>query len=235
MKDSAAGRVVGALIAPGETFRSIAARPGWVAPMLVLVLFGTVAGYLVTQRIDLAPLMRHQNEVSGGQLSPDQLEQRIEVMQKVQPYLALFQGLIVMPAFLLLAALLLWLGFRLLGSEIDWRASLATSLHALLPLGVLSLLSIPVILNHGSLTPEEARNGTLVASNLAVLAPESLGKVARALLASVDLFSIWAIVLLVLGLHIVAKVSRAAAVAVVLALWLLAVALKVGFVALAPG
>jgi hypothetical protein len=235
MKDSAAGRVVGALIAPGETFRSIAARPGWVAPMLVLVALATVSGYMVSQRIDLAQLIRHQNEVTGGQLSPDQLDQRIQLMQKLQPYLALFQGLIVLPAFFLFAALLFWMGFRLMGSELGWKASLGTSLHALLPLGVLWLLSIPVIWNHGNFTPEEARSGSFLASNLAVLAPEDLGKVARALLASVDLFSIWAIVLLVLGFRIVARVSRTAAVGVVLTLWLLAVALKVGLAALAPG
>jgi hypothetical protein len=235
MKDSAAGRLVGVLIAPGETFRAIAARPGWVAPMLVLVALATLSGYMVSQRIDLAQLIRHQNEVTGGQLTSDQLEQRIQVMQKVQPYLALLQGLIVMPAFLLFAALLFWLGFKLMGSELSWKASLATSLHGLLPLGVLWLLSIPVIWNHGNFTPEEARSGSFLASNLAVLAPEGLGKVPLALLASVDLFSIWAIVLLVVGYRIVARVSRAAAVGVVLTLWLVGVALKVGFAALAPG
>jgi hypothetical protein len=59
--------------------------------------------------------------------------------------------------------------------------------------------------------------------------------VALALLGSVNLFSLWAIVLLVIGYSIVARVSRATAMAVVSSVWLLGVALKVAVIALSPG
>jgi hypothetical protein len=234
-RGSGAGRVLGVLVAPGETFRALAIRPTWVAPLLVLVATATVLGFMVSERIDIAQLMRHQNEVTGNQMSVEQLDQRIQQMQKLQPYLALFQGLIFLPGFYLLAALLFWVGLKLVGSDLGYKASLATSLHAFLPLAVLSLLCIPVVWNRASFTPEEARSGSFLASNLAVLAPDGTGKVVHALLVSVDLFSIWTIVLLVVGYGIVGRVSRAAATGVVLAVWLLWVALKVAFVALAPG
>jgi hypothetical protein len=85
------------------------------------------------------------------------------------------------------------------------------------------------------LTQDEARNLAFLTDNLAAVAPEGTGRVALALLASVNLFSIWAIVLLVFGYSIVARVSRTAAAAVVAIVWLLGVALKVALVALAPG
>jgi hypothetical protein len=235
MTDSGAGRLLGALVAPGETFRSLAGRPTWLAPLLVMVLSATVVGWMVSSRLDLAPVIRHRLEASGSQVSAEQAEHGIEMAKKLTPYLALFQGLVAAPAVYLLAALLLWIGCRLVGSEMGYRASFATTLHGLLPLAVGALLAIPVLWNHGTLTPEEARSGSFLVSNLAAAAPAGAGPVARALLGSVDLFSLWAIVLLIIGCRIVARISRAAAVGVVAGLWLLGVAVKVALAAVAPG
>ena len=44
MKDSGWGRLLGVLVAPGETFRSIAERPTWLPPLLLLALLGAGAG-----------------------------------------------------------------------------------------------------------------------------------------------------------------------------------------------
>ena len=236
LTDSSAGRVLGVLVAPGDTFRSIAARPTWLAPLLVTVVLVTVLAGMISARIDMAQAIRHQLEATGSQPSLEQVDQRVEMMKKLQPYLALFQGLVVTPAIYLLCALLFWVAFKLLGSDMSYKASFATSLYGLLPLGLVqALLAIPVIWNRASFTPEEARSGSFLASNLAAWAPEGVGAVARTLLGSVDLFSIWTIVLLVIGYRIVAGVSRAAATGVVLGIWLLGVALKVALVAISPG
>jgi hypothetical protein len=232
---SGAGRVLGVLVAPGDTFRSVAARPTRAAPRVLLMLLAIAVGWMAAARIDMAQLIRHQNEVTGGQLSAEQLEQRIEMVKKLEPYLAVFQGLIAAPAVYLLCALLFWVGFKMMGSEMGFKAAFSTTLYGLLPLGVEALLAIPVLWNRASLTQDEARNLAFLTDSLAAVAPEGTGRVALALLASVNLFSIWAIVLLVFGYSIVARVSRTAAAAVVAIVWLLGVALKVALVAMAPG
>jgi Yip1 domain len=236
LTDSGAGRVLGALAAPADTFRSIAARPTWLAPLLVMMLLATVVTSMVSARIDMAQLIRHQLEATGSQPSLEQIDQRIETMKKFQPYLALLQGLVAAPAVYLVCALLFWVAFKLLGSDLSYKASFATTLHGLLPLGMVqALLAIPVIWNRASFTQDEARSGSFLASNLAAIAPDGVGPVARALLGSVDLFSIWSVLLLVVGYRIVARVSRGAALGVVLSLWLLGVALKAALVAISPG
>ncbi len=235
LTDTGPGRVLGALVAPGDTFRSLAARPTWAAPLAVMVLLVVAAGWMATARIDMAQLIRHQVETSGSQLSAEQVDQRIETMKKLEPYLAVFQGVIAAPALYLLCALLFWVGFKLVGSEMGYKAAFATVLYGLLPLGVEALLSVPVLWNRAILTQDEARNLTYLADNLAAFAPEGTGRVALALLGSVNLFSIWSIVLLVFGYSIVARVSRGVAATVVAAVWLLGIAVKVALVALAPG
>jgi len=236
LTDSGAGRVAGALVVPGDTFRSIAARPTWLAPLLVIVVLATVVGGMVTARIDMAQVIRHRLEAAGSQPSLEQIDQSVETMKKLQPYLALFQGLVATPAVYLVCALLFWVAFKLLGSDMSYKASFATCLYGLLPLALVqALLAIPVIWSRASFTQDEARSGSFLISNLAAWAPEGIGAVARTLLGSADVFSAWAIVLLVIGYRIVAGVSRAAATGVVLGIWLLGVALKVALVAIAPG
>ena len=165
--DTGAGRVLGALVAPGDTFRSIAARPTWLAPLLVTVVLVTVVAGMVTARIDMAQAIRHQLEASGSQPSLEQIDQRVELMKKIQPYLALFQGLVATPVIYLVGALLFWVAFKLLGSDLSYRASFATCLHGLLPLGLVqALLAIPVIWSRASFTQDEARSGSFLASNL---------------------------------------------------------------------
>lgn len=236
LTDSGAGRVLGALVAPGDTFRSLAARPTWLAPLLVTAVLATVVTGMVSARLDMAQVIRHQLEATGSQPSLEQIDQRLETMKKLQPYLALFQGLVATPAIYLVGALLLWVAFKLLGSDLGFKASFATFLYGLLPLGLVqAVLAVPVIWNRASFTQDEARSGAFLASNLAAWAPDGIGPVARTLLGSVDLFSIWAIVLLVIGYRIVAGVSCGAAAGVVLGLWLLAITLKVALVAVFPG
>jgi hypothetical protein len=234
VSDGSVGRLLGALVAPGETFRSIAVRPSWLAPLLLLVAVSTLVGYLVVERIDYEQAMRRQNERTGGQLSGEQIEQNAERLKKLAPVLALVQGLVVAPAVYLLIALLFWVGFKLTGSDLTYVQSLATALHALLPGAVAAVLTIPVVMQHGVYSQEEVRSGNLLASSLAVVAPAGSGPALAALLGSVDLFVLWTLGLLIVGYRATAKVSRQAAVAVVLTLWLLYVGGKVGLAALLP-
>ncbi|MBV8200895.1 MAG: YIP1 family protein [Acidobacteria bacterium] len=232
---SGAGRLLGVLVSPGDTFRSIAVRPTWLAPLLVLAGLAITVGWMASARIDVAQLIRHQNEATGSQLNAEQVEQRIELVKKIEPYGVVAQGLIAAPALYLLCALLFWVGFKLLGSEMSYKAAFSTALYGFLPLAVEALLAVPVLWNRASLTQDEARNLSFLVDSLAAAAPEGTGRVVLALLGSVNLFSIWAVVLLVIGYSIVARVSRAASAAVVLGVWLLGIALKVALVALAPG
>jgi hypothetical protein len=99
------------------------------------------------------------------------------------------------------------------------------------PFGVAALIGIPVALARDTISMEDAQGGQFLQSSLAALASEETGHVVKALLTSVDLFSIWAIVLLALGCRIVGKVSKGAAWGSVLAVWAIGILIKVGMAA----
>lgn len=230
MHDSAWARLAGVLFSPEKTFRSIAQRPTWLPPLLVLALLGTLLGFLISQRMDYREMFRERMAEQEQEVSEEQLEQMAEVSEKFGPVGALAGGLLFTPAIYLALAGIFLVAFRLLGSELEYQASLSTLLHGLMPMAVAALLSLPVVLGREAFTAEDTQRGVLL-SNLGALAPEDAGPVVAALLASVDLFAIWAVVLLVIGYRVVARVSTAAAAGTVLAFWLLYVAGKAGLAA----
>lgn len=225
MHDSAVGRLLGVLVAPGRTFRSIAERPTWVAPLLLLMLLGTAVGYLTAQRMDFEDVVRQRMAQQHQELSPEDLDRGVQMAKKIGPIGALIGGIVMFPAGFLLLALIFWTFLRLLGSDLTYPASLSVTLHSMVPTAVSMLLTAPLILGRGTITAHDAQRGILL-SNLAVLAPEGSGAAVTSLLGSVDFFSLWVLILLSLGYRIVARVSGTAATGTVVVLWLLWVAGK---------
>jgi hypothetical protein len=230
MHDSSFGRLLGALVAPGKTFRSIAERPTWLPPLLLLLTLGTAAGYMLQQRVDQEEMVRYQMSQFGMEVSEDQMQQAVERAEKQGPV-----GLIVAPFIsaivFLIVALVFWVAFKLIGSEMDFRSSLATTVHAMLPAAVSLILTILVLLGRSAVTPEEMMGGGILASSAALFAPDEASRVVKSLLGSLDVFSIWTLLLLVIGYSVVAKVSRKSAAITVVVVWLVYVLGKAGFAA----
>jgi hypothetical protein len=230
MEQSAFGRVLSVLVSPRRTFEALAAKPTWLPPFLILLALGGTAGVLVSQKMDMREVIRSQME-SRGAVDEQRFEQAVAMTEKFGTVFAL--GGVAFSAGLYFAVgLVFWVALRLMGSDIDYVRSLATSLHGLVPNAIAALLAIPVILGRETIGAAEARSGNLLASSLAAFAGEDTGPGLRALLGSLDVFAIWSLVLLALGFQVVGRVSKTTSWAVVLVLWLLYVLAKVGLSAL---
>lgn len=231
MHDSSFGRLIGVLLSPGKTFESIARRPTWVVPMVVLVIVTTAVTLLLFQKADFMEMMRQQMEAQGQQIPADRAEGMEGFMKGCT-----IVSIVVFPVVLWLVGAAFFLLFNLFGGQLRYPVSLSVLLHSFMPGVVSALLSIPVILSRESFTMKELQSGgRVLKSNLAFLAPEDAGPRLVALLSSLDLFAIWTMVLMVLGYHVAARVSKATAASVVLALWVLLVAIQVLFAGFQPG
>ncbi|MFP5284157.1 MAG: YIP1 family protein [Thermoanaerobaculia bacterium] len=234
MKDSSWGRLVGVLVAPGETFRSIAERPTWLPPLLLLLLLGAAVAFAIQMRTDPEEMVRGQIEAIKVEVPQEQVDKMIEDAEgrTTGAKLGLAAiGIVVQAALYAVVAVLFWIGFRLFGSEMDYLRSLATTLHGYMPLAVGSLINLPLMLSRESLTFEESMQGGVLVSSLKAIAPEDASPVTEALLGSLDLFTIWTLVLLTIGYKAVAKVSTAVASGIVILFWLVYVMGKVGLAA----
>jgi hypothetical protein len=231
MEDSGLGRLIGVLISPDKTFRSIAERPTWVAALVVLVLLGVIVSDLTFRKMDPEEIVRAQSSFSGSDLSQAEVDQRIEVVEKFGRYGQLFKVVLLGPLVLLIIALLFWVALRLLGAELSYEGSLSVTLHSFMPWALALLLSLPVIFSRQMITNAENQEGLLL-SNLGVLATEDTSPAFRTVLTSIDLFTLWTIVLLTFGLSHVGRVSKGAAALTAIAIWGIYVFARVGLITL---
>ncbi len=231
MHDSAFGRFAGVLAAPTKTFQSIAQKPTWLVPLLVIVVIGLAITVLLVGKLDFGQLAREAIEQRGAQLSEEQIERQVDLQERVGPTFAILSQVVGGPLIFLLVSACFLVVFKMLGGELTFVKSLSTYLYSLTPRLVAGLLSVPVILGKSDFSAAEVQRGSFLASNPAAFVSEDTGPALTALLASLDIFSIWTVVLAVIGYSIVAKVSKGTAAIGVIGLWLVYVLGKVGLTA----
>ena len=236
MADKSFSRLAGALVSPEPTFEKIGKRPTWLVAWLVLLLGIGLLGLVVHEKTDYREVTTRALEARGqiDTMSEDQIERVVEMQERFGAVGAgagaLFAG-----ALFCLLALFYWVVFRLLGSELTYKQSLATYVHGYLPLAVHALLAVLVLWGRGDLSYEEITARDFLASHLGVFAPEDSGLVLRSFLTGIDFFTLWSVVLLAIGYRVVAKVSAVTAGVVATVFWLLALGLRVGVTWLGTG
>ncbi|MGH9464421.1 MAG: YIP1 family protein, partial [Thermoanaerobaculia bacterium] len=175
LESSSWGRVIGALGSPARTFRSIAERPSWWPPLAVLLACGLAVFFLVALRTDFEAVTREALARQGRELD----DAKVAQIAGLQRGLGWLFELVASPLLYAGAALVFWVSFKLLGGELDYRQSLGTTLHALLPGALASLLSIPAILGRRAFSLDDLQLGTVLPTSLAALAPPESGLVLR--------------------------------------------------------
>jgi hypothetical protein len=231
LEDSAFGRLVGVLVSPVKTFRSIAARPTWGAALATLVIAITLLGFVSASRTDYRDVMTRSAAASGRDVPADMLERQVTFMEKAGKWFSL-AGSVVVVVLTLFSALLYWIFFKLLGGDFSYKSSFSVVLHAGMPVVVSTLLSLPVILSRTRLGYDDVKSGSFLQSNLAFLAPEGARAWVTALYASADFFAVWSLILSVIGFKAVSRLSTQAVAVTVVVISLLFVAVRVGLAAL---
>jgi Yip1-like protein len=233
LTDSSPGRIVGVLVKPVETFRSIAQRPTWAVALVVLLVATGVNGFVLLNRVD-RDAFREQMRARIARQGREATEQQLDLTEKLTFSAGPFFGILFTLVLYFVGAGIL-MAMNVVGGELRYKTSLAVLVHAIVPYALLALLAIPVALARESITLEEVQGGRLVPTNLAFFAPEDAGRRLVALLSSIDLFNVWVIALMIVGYAIAARVSKGAAAGVVIGLWVVLVLIKVGFAGFGGG
>jgi hypothetical protein len=236
-------RLAGIYFEPAKTFADISRKRSWVA-MLVLVSIVTIgANYTLMYRMDPADAavkgLAMFKPVMKKFLNADQLAQMEDqaAKQASQPrgFLAKYSQIVTTPimlsvTYVIFAAIFL-LAFLATGAGISFRKAFTVTIWGTGPPAiVLTLLGIlfMFVKNPADLEVVPVYN---VVSNLGALVDFVTHPVLNSLFSSIDLFSIWTIVLLSLGFAAVSEkklTARKAAIPVV-CLWVLWILLKMGF------
>lgn len=221
---SAFGRLVRVFYEPSKVFAEIATRPTWLFAVLVMVLVALAAQLVLAPKIDWDGTIREQlaSRSASANLSEAEMARAVESGRKIASVTG-YAAPVLVPIVLLVMAGVYFLGLKAFSSQGDFKQVFSMVTHALLPATLVgALLRIVISFTRSSFTAQEIE--TLVKSSLASFLSADAGKAVKALAGFVDLFVLWQVVLLALGLAIVGKVRKGQAwtiLAVVWGIWIL--------------
>jgi hypothetical protein len=217
-------RIIGVLFSPDATFASIARRPDWVVPLALIVILSLANGILISSRIDFGAPAREAMAQNKNMTQQDM--DRAERMSVGMGKVAKFIGPVIAIIVLLIVAGALLLTVRLMGGEGDFKQAFSVTCYAWIPNIIQAIVLTIIVLAKGSTAINPQTIPTIVRSNPAFLVDMKTQPMAFALLSSLDLFTIWVIVLLVIGFAYVGRISKAKAAVAVLSLWAVTILFK---------
>jgi hypothetical protein len=222
-------RAAGVLFSPGETFENIARKPDILAPMLLLLVVSYIGTILLVPRIDFGEAVRQQIQRQGRQMSDSDMDTAVRIGSAFGKVIAYTSPFLAFALIAIIAGVLL-LAFRLFGGEGTYAQAYSASLYAWIPQVINGLILGIVGLTRDGIDP--TLMPTLVKSNPAFLVDMKAQPMLFAFLASIDVFTIWSVILFIIGFSILARVSKAKAASIVLSLWAALIVVKLGFAAL---
>ncbi|HET8540241.1 MAG TPA: YIP1 family protein [Anaeromyxobacter sp.] len=213
------GKVIArTLAAPALGLGSAVERRRSLAAIAVATLAALAFAAVAVPRVDYdrAAAADLARSPKAAQMTPHDREEAIATARKLGQ-IAGWAGAIAGPALQALgAATALFLAFRVAGTRPAFRETFAVASHGLLPVWLARLLAIPAALARAPIPAEQA--GALLPSSPAALLPPGAPPAVAGALGGLDLFAIWAIVLVATGMAKASGASRrrAAVVTVVL-------------------
>jgi hypothetical protein len=201
-------------VAPGDAFRSIAARPRFLAPIALAVGLGLAFTAIWITKVDPVEFMRQSMEESGA-MDRIPAEKRAEVLStqaRVFKAMAWIGPLVFAPLMYAALAGLFYVVFRFFyGADVSFRQSIAVVGWTF---AAFSLLTTPLVLlvmslkGEWNIDPQSAIQASVAGLLDKAMTPKPVYSVAG----SLDLFSFWAMALLSIG-YAAAMRTRATAAA----------------------
>ncbi|MGB2625095.1 MAG: YIP1 family protein [Candidatus Acidiferrum sp.] len=228
---SAISRMFGVLFSPQKTFEDIVRKPTWLVPIAVLTVLSIAVSFGLNQRMNWRDYVSQQIEKNpqASQLSQDQKNQRIEAGAKFAPISTYVFGVVGPILFVLIIGLVMWGAYTLLGGiSTNFSTALAITAHAFMT----GLISSPLFL----LIIYLKAPGTLdlenpIATNVAAFLPDDSAKWLVALCKSLDVFTIWTLILLAIGFAVInpKKLKGGKTYTIAFGVWAVFVVCRVGF------
>jgi hypothetical protein len=218
-------RVVDTIVAPAKTFTDLRRKANWLVPWLLMSFASLALVVVVDKKLGMEKAVENQLALSPkraeqlDKLPPEQRAARMETAVQFTRVIAYANPVVVIIILSIVAAVLLGTFNFGLGAELTFNQCLAVCLYASLPTIIKALLAILTIaLGAGAAFTFQ----NPVASNLSGLVDPS-SHFLYSVATSVDLFTIWVLVLEGIGFSCLTEVKRGTCMAVVFGWWLVLV------------
>jgi hypothetical protein len=198
---SEVSRLAGVFFEPKKAFADIAARPRWIVPLLLMIVSAVGITSLYSQKgvMRIAAEQQMANNPQIQQLAPDQKAAALERGMKFATIIGYCIPVLI-PVFYLVMALVLWaIVSGILSAPVRFGQAFAIVTYAQLP-GLLMSILIVVVLQLKSPADFNVQN-PLMFNPGAFMDQQSSPKFIYSLATSLDLFTIWILLLVATGLN----------------------------------
>ena len=227
---SEVGRITDVFLDPKKAFADIAAKPSWILPVVLVILISLVGVYFYSTRVGWERAIRQNIETSSrtANMTADQREAAIQMQVKFAPLAYVFVVL-GPPLVAVIVGAVILLMCKMGGASLTFKQTFAISAWAALTTAIQGILTIVVLFLKN---PDEYNTMNPLAFNLGAFMepPPSSSRFIYSLATSIDLFTIWKVLLIAVGISVAArKLTFSKAVILVAAPWLIWVLLSSGF------
>ncbi len=228
-------RVVYTFTAPPKTFTDILRNTSWWLPFILGAVISYAFIFAMVNRIGWEKMTESgmkQNPKQYDQVQAMPAEQRAQAMRlgmmftKGFTYVVPWFGLL----FAAIAALVLWGTINFMfGGRATYGQVFAVWIFGTLPLALQGILGF--ITMFAGVDPDSFNVQNPVGSNIGYYLSSETPKWLTTFASSIDIFWIWAMILVSIGLAIVAKVKRSSGLTVVFGWWILILIIRMGIAA----
>jgi hypothetical protein len=226
-------RIVDTFVAPSKTFTDILRSSSWWGPLLVMLVVSIAFSFSVQTKVGWDRVFEnnlHQNpkqEERFAQTPPDQVATAKSIGTKITSIIAYCFPVLIL-IFTAITVLLVWatVNFGFAGKA-KFGQVFAVYMYAGLVFNIKFLLAIIALF--AGVAPDSFLLNNPVGTNIGYYLSPDLPHVLVAYAMHLDVFEIWSVILSVIGVAIVAKVSRGKAAAAVVGWWLIIVLISGAF------
>jgi hypothetical protein len=221
-------RITGVFFEPGRAFADIARRPAFIVPLILVMVCALAVTFTFGRHIGWDRMMRQQLEMSSrtANLSAEQKEQAVQMQAKIAPIGGAVAIVIGLPLYYVAAAGVLLGIMAMMSAKVRFKQVLAVMCYASLT-GIVSSFLIVVVMFLKDPDQFNLQN-PLVFNPAAFMDQQATSKFLYSVASSLDLFSIWTIILVAIGLKAAAgrTISFAGALTAVIIPWAVFVLVK---------
>lgn len=201
-------RLAGVLISPCETLEGIGRTPTCITPIVIAILIAMAGNAFYYWRVNpdweqrvRARIDRHQ-VVTGETLSPDQVAQQVAVAKMLGQFFILLPAVstpvfcFVVAGFYLLVFGMAFLRappFKKILSVVAWSKAAITIV------GVPIVMLVVIAMDKERLNDLDPESSRVLQSSPGALLPEHISPAIKSLVGSLDIFTTWFLVLLIIG------------------------------------
>ena len=225
-------RVVDIFVSPSKTFIDLRRKATFWGPLIVLIIVSIAYSFSVQQKIGWQRTV--ENTVhQGSQAKAEQFDSAPESAKNIAAKFTAVVSYAYVVVILIVTAVIALLNWATVnfgfGGTSKYGQIYAVSMYASLVMNIKFILAIIAVF--AGLAPDSFLINNPVGSNIGYFLSTDAPKWLTALCMHIDIFEIWSVVLTVIGVSIVARVSRGKAAAVVVGWWIIIVLITVGFAA----